>query len=784
MTITEVRRRIAAATGHPVRGRSARCPSHDDKTASLSVGSGDDGRVLLHCFAGCTAEDICAKLGIGVADLMPPHRTNGHAPRPTRSGGRTVHGMLDDVVRAVVWNVQQREPGARLSRSWMYTAGVDYPVAAVVRIDLPTPDGERQRKEFRPVCYGSGGWALGDPPGLWPLYRLPHLAAADAVHVTEGEKCADALASLGYAATTSAHGAQAAAKTNWTPLAGKNLILWPDNDDAGGTYVADVARLCWAAGVKSLKVVRLPDLPEHGDIVDWLDARDAIGQDQLRAQLDALIAAAPEYEPPAPPSAGADASKVEAAGEFGSKRDERRGAWSVMVGASDASATEYPLTDAGNAERLRDLHGRDLRYCPGIGWLVWSGKLWTPDPGAAMEKAKSSARKFLQQAVDSPLAGEAKAKLIRFGIAGESCQKLVATLKLAESDPRISVRPEQLDADPWALNCRSGTINLRDGTQRPHDRADVMTKTANVDYDPDATCPLFDSFLARIFASDSALIEYVIRVLGLCLAGDITAQHMFIFWGDGANGKSTLLDVVQTMMGGYAGSAPEGLLILSHHEEHPTELADLQGKRLVNASETDGAGRLRLQLIKRLTGDATVKARRMRQDYFEFARTHKIILRTNHKPRVNEDTEAAWRRIRLVPFGIVIPAEERDPRLGEKLLAESSGILNRLLDGCLAWQRDGLAEPPAVRDATGLYREESDPLAEWLTERCTLEPGAWELTSALYANYGSFTESGGGRPLTRKAFTERLAVRGLRPEQRNAGRGWTGIQLTADGEPL
>ena len=206
------------------------------------------------------------------------------------------------------------------------------------------------------------------------------------------------------------------------------------------------------------------------------------------------------------------------------------------------------------------------------------------------------------------------------------------------------------------------------------------------------------------------------------------------------------------------------------------------GKRLVVASEAEKDSRLRLQLIKRLTGDTMIKGRFMRQDFFSFPRTFKTILVTNNKPKVEEDTEAAWRRIRLVPFNVVIPTAERDKKLIDKLKTEAPSILSWLVKGCLMWQRDGLGESEAVVSATGKYREESDPLKDFLAECYILAPNAWAPSGPLRAEYERFCTERGDRPISGREFSECLRRHNCEPKSRHAGRGWLGIGLLSGGE--
>jgi len=231
-------------------------------------------------------------------------------------------------------------------------------------------------------------------------------------------------------------------------------------------------------------------------------------------------------------------------------------------------------------------------------------------------------------------------------------------------------------------------------------------------------------------------------------------------------------------MGDHFALAAESLLLNNGRGEHPTELADLQGRRLVLASETENNMRLKLALVKRLTGDESIKGRKMRENYYTFPRTHKLFIMSNNRPRVTEESEAVWRRIRLVPFAVTISPERRYTGLLDKLKGEAAGILNWLVAGCLAWQEQGLGDPEAVKLATAGYREESDPLKDFIDDRCSLSPVAWVSSADLYTAYCGYAESVHEKPMVRRAFTELLAKHpGIKPDRRHSGRGWLGIEL-------
>ena len=455
------------------------------------------------------------------------------------------------------------------------------------------------------------------------------------------------------------------------------------------------------------------------------------------------------------------------------KPDDRHDTTAASLGVPDC----YAQTDLGNARRLIYYHGHEIRFVPSIGWHHWQGTHWTPDQtGQVMRYAKQTAEKVHEEAMPCRRYGRQK-DVLRWAIQSESAAKLSSMLDVAKTEAAIVIAPHELDANQWTFNCANGTLDLRTGELRPHNPKDNLTRVSPVAFDPSMKCPIFDQFLRTTFADSQPLIDYMMAVLGHCLTGDISMQHMWVCYGGGANGKSTLLDTVQHLMDSYAGNAPDSLLMVGR-DEHPTELASLQGKRLVIASETEANQRLKLQLIKKLTGDATITTRRMRMDFYEFQRTHKMLMMTNNKPRVRENSEATWRRLKLIPFAVQVPVENRDTHLAMKLRAEAAGILNRLLAGCLDWQRRGLVEPQEVTDATKEYRDESDPLEDWIEESCMEAANGWSATNQLYFNYVEHAKRSGEHPHTSKAFAEQLKKRGHSPEKSKGVRGWKGIVLT------
>jgi putative DNA primase/helicase len=350
-------------------------------------------------------------------------------------------------------------------------------------------------------------------------------------------------------------------------------------------------------------------------------------------------------------------------------------------------------------------------------------------------------------------------ELARWASKSESHRSLKAMVDLVKSEPGVSISPNVLDNDPWLLNVKNGTIDLRTGELKPHDPDDMITKLAPVEYDPEARAGIFEAFLERILPSED-MRTFVQRAVGYSLTGDVSERVFFILHGLGKNGKSTLLEAVKAVLGDHAMTTPVETLLLKTGGV-PNDIARLKGARFVSASENEKGRRLAESLVKAMTGKDTISARFMRGEWFDFKPTHKLWLATNHKPEIQGTDPAIWDRIRLIPFDIRIPEEEQDKHLDERLLAELPGILAWAVRGCLEWRQEGLGEPDAVRKATAAYKAEMDVIQDFIDECCVEDEGAWATVSALHKEYVEWCVKNAEKPEKKRPFARQLVDRGF-----------------------
>ncbi len=624
--------------------------------------------------------------------------------------------------------------------------GCDYRhvLVAVGLIEGDLFDDPQMRHAYRPTNtyrYSDGRRVHRKPDKSFPqsgntkgsaLFGVEEIGDAELVFVPEGEKDVLAIRAAGGVAVCSAMGAGKAHLADWSALT-MDVVVVADRDEPGRKHAADVASLLTGIA-RSIRTVRA-----------------AVGKDAA----DHIAAGLGLHE-------------------------------FVPVGLHDTATNNQHPDDSGEppggiehtahlgmAVELARRHNRKLLHVHGIGWHYWDGTRWAADDtGAAQRAVYATLGAVWRDAFTA--SPERRKEIARMVTQCETANGVLGVLTLARALPEFAATVRDLDADPWLLNCANGTLDLRTGERRRHDPADRITRITNAAYRPDTRSSEWTQFLERILP-DANVRGYVQRVIGLSLLGEVNGDKQLapICYGDGANGKSTFRETICHTLGDYASAADPSLLIMRRGDVHPTGQADLLGRRLVTTTETEQGARLDLALLKRLTGGDKLKARFMHKDFFEFTPSHLLLMFTNHKPVIDDDTEAVWRRIRVIPFTVTIPQDERDGDLGDRLLAHADAVLTWIIDGWNAYRRGGLAEPPAVLLATGDYRDESDTIGRFINERChtggaqssSTTAVLWHAFAKWCTDEGTTTKIGKrefGRELDRKGFECDPATHGWR----------------------
>ena len=467
---------------------------------------------------------------------------------------------------------------------------------------------------------------------------------------------------------------------------------------------------------------------------------------------------------------------------------DRRGGFDVGRVAMQAGG--FNRTDLGNAERLVYRFGTDMRYCHEANrWLVYDGRRWAEDrTGRVRGMARETVRGLGREASDVADPDE-RGALLKWALNSEAKPRIDALIGLAEAEAGMPVALNELDTDPWKLNCLNGTIDLRTSELGPHRREDLITKLAPVEYRPGATSEAWERHLRFATGGDENLAAFLKRAAGYSLTGDVSEEVLFFVYGPAASAKSTHLEALKSVLGDYARTADfEAFLARRATGGARNDIARLAGARMVASIEVDEGKRLAEGLVKMITGGDRVAARFLYRESFEFLPTFKLWLAANHAPVVDPDDGAMWRRVLRVPFERVVPKDERDPGVKKELCdptLSGPAILAWAVEGCLEWQREGLGVPKAVEAATERYREEMDPLRDFLEDRCVISPGAWIASASLFGAYEDWRKETGARELSGpKKLGERLRARGCKPASRRQGgkvvRGWAGISLLPD----
>ncbi|HEX8264577.1 MAG TPA: phage/plasmid primase, P4 family [Pyrinomonadaceae bacterium] len=705
-------------------GYTAQCPAHNDKRNSLSV-TERDGRILLYCHAGCDFEKIRSALQVDRNELSPEQKIKKRIDAIYQYHDEAGE-VLYEVVRFHPKSFSQRKPNGK--------GGYEYKLNGIRRV-------------------------------LFGLRELLNSDKKRAVLIVEGEKDCYKLRSLGLIATTNAGGAG-----KWRPeysesLRGRTCYIIADNDEAGRRHAIKVAHSSYGIA-QEIKVVYLPGLPDKGDVSDFLKTHSV---DELKD----IIKSTPPWSPSGEESNNTNQLNIEITQTSPDAPTE----------SEDENQTVqilpiiHELNDLGNSRRFVYQHGVDCRYCAEQKkWYVYNGKRWHLDSTLEVERrAKQTACSIVAEAnltEDDNL----RNRILKHAHKTKHARVIKDMLKMSESSLAISA--SDFDTDKWLLNCINGTLDLRTGDLRQHNRQDFITKLVKAEYDPSAKCPTFMAFLNRIMGSNNRLISFLRRALGYSLTGQVTERAVFILYGSGANGKTVLSETILELLGNYGCVSPRSAVLKKQNSSQTNDIAKLHNARFVSVNETEENGRLDESAIKDMSGGDTITARFHYAEFFDFIPQFKLWIRTNHKPNIQGTDDGIWDRLKLIPFTVRIPEHERDKNLKEKLFAEFPGILAWAVEGCLEWQQKRIDPPDEVEMATTEYRLEQNTFSNFINEVCVLDKNAWASTSELRNEYEIYCKERGEIPdLIGNAFIERIKSLGCSPQKRSNKRGWSGIGL-------
>ena len=743
---------------------ACRCPAHDDDKPSLAVSVGKDGRVLLHCHAGCKSEAVLAAAGLTWRDVAPAHVAhNGNGSGHTKR------------VRSA--RPARPQPGAIVA-TYDYCAADGALLYQVVRLE------PKQFLQRRPD--GKGGW-------LWKVagvprvpYRLPELLAAPPaawVFVVEGEKDVEALRGVGLVATCNAQGAGKwdAAYSEW--LAGRRVCILPDNDDAGRAHAHQVAGRTLPQAAR-VRLLALPGLAAKGDVSDWLAAGHTC------AELLALVEATPDLRADDLAALSIAQRPAQLAGGAGGADLLALDVVEPPAGSRDPAALDdddpllaYPAHDHGNARCVLHLYPKRFAFCPALGWLEHTGTHWE---GETAEFALNNA--ITATLVRRRLAAvrAQREDLVRATVANEARKNAVKGMVR----DLVVLRIADFDTDPNLLNCANGVLDLRRGELVTGEASAQFTYCVQTPFDPQAQAPLWLKFLSSSVDKYAELADWLQMAVGYSLTGLTREECMFYVEGPARSGKGTTMQTLLTLLGQPLGRGVDFATFTRPREgdSQNFDLAVLRPARLVSASESGRYASLNEAVVKSITGNDPIAAAFKHRDMFSFTPMFKVWLSSNHPARGDVDDDAFWGRIRVIRFPNSHLGHE-DKQLKERMVQpdQLAGILAWAVAGAARWYQTpgGLVTPAAVVNATAAHREQLDHVKQWLDECTRRVKEHVASNTALYGSYRAWCEENGYAPKQAVAFGRALVAKGFAQAWKRDGgrsvRGYRGLLVPEEG---
>lgn len=780
-------------------------PAHDDKNPSMWVnpakrmifcnacGASYDAIAFVEQMEGCGFKDAVTKLNGGEWEKKPLAKVTKESKKPpARITSKPPKGSRPKSLKHPKFG----EPTAQWD---LLDADGD-----LLAIEVRYWNEEDGKKEPRMWTYGAKGgaasaWGIGHWTVPRPLYGLNRLAqrSEPKVCITEGPKKAEAATMLlpGMVAISWTGGANGIYAHDWTPLKGRRVLIWPDNDKPGVQTAEKLARLLTdplgEVGLPSVEIVYPKDKPPKWDLANALE--EGMTTEELlkygQACKQTFVAESPPAEssesvsaatPDAAPSE--NESKAVLASVAGNSPMDSAPIASVptltVVAASapeprdddDDRETRVPLlTEIGVARYYVQLHQKRHKVCHewksghGPMWITWTGTRWKKQPTriAAWQDAQRLGSQMTKWKQTREMRASERNKF--------ATKKFIeAFLYHAAYDPRIIMTPDEFDADPFLLGTPAGTVDLRTGKLREPNPDDYITQCTSVP-PVEGDHPLFDDVLERASGGDADLLRYLWRWLGYTCSGSVAEESFVFLHGKRQSGKTTLIEAIadilgRTDQGGYAVKIDMDTFLQSKHEHGTDRLAHLAGARYAHCAETEEGRTWREALLSEATGGDTLNGRFLYSERFSFRPTHKLWIHGNHKPHLKNISGGLQRRLHLIEYPGQISNEERDNQFKVKLVQEYPAILHSMIQACVEWiDSGGLGMPEKINAAVSVYVQQEDTLGAFLDAECsTSDPQATTPSSEVYAAYKDFLTKMGEFVPSQKAFSMRLQDRGFK----------------------
>jgi putative DNA primase/helicase len=727
----------------------AMCPAHPDKEASLSISyDSKENKTLVFCHAGCETKDILDAVGLRISDLFDKEQV-ANTSNEKGKNIEAIYKYRDESGNVLFEKVRFRPKGFSQRRNvqgatvWGLDKGIYY----------ETYPGSNQWSRNKRDNANSREFPECNPI----LYNLPELVQAtnnnQEIFVVEGEKDAENLKKWGFVATCNPDGASKSSQNpKWNSEFNKyfkdaKVIILKDNDDAGAAHAENVA-LNLHETATYVKCPELTGLDEKGDISDWIQ------EGHTKEEFLELIRA----------------TEV----------------WDKELHFS-GSLLYFNFSDVGNAERLVSVYGKSVRYNPIRNkWMIWSGKHWAIDSfGKIEEYARKVIRKLQAEGNAIPKSyenEELKKQIGKFILKSETDGRIKAMISQAKTQRSLILT--ETDKDIYILNLKNGTLDLKTGQLKKHDRKDYVTRLVDVDYDIAAKCPNWTEFINKIFLGREDLINYIQKSVGYSLTGDANLQCFYILHGKGGNGKGTFIDVLMRLLGDYAGLLRGSSIMARVGDEGARgDLAKLEGARFVWINELGDGQTFDENLLKSLSSGASeaIPVRRLYEEEFDLHPQFKMWITTNGLPKIKGTDDGIWRRIRKIPFDYKFDGSEKDEHFFEnKLLPELSGIMNWAIEGCLKWQQEGMDVPDIVKYAVEDYKNDMDPVQRFIDECCVISETCKVKRSDLYDAYCDWCKENKEYTLSSIKLNKKLTEKGMQEVKNRGVYYWKGMGLSTN----